>query len=875
MAGGGSDIRKREKDEDSLRIVCHKKKETNCSKLTVHEIKDSVPTFKIPKKISKTTSKPTTSKPITSEPSTSKPSTSKPKRLPEASTSRGQFLIEDIDTKPKKKVEKHVSFATHMKSSKIMPLMSISCKKPEVQQSDTSQNISREFNIFSDEFAEPVLDILNNWSVEDFASKLLSINAQILNDENGSYFDENTVIQATKLSYESVDDYIHTFLPLLAMEAVCEQDQTWGTDEVANDLVDIEASNDVESDGAQQKKTLAFQRIRAAADRGKTRAVALDDKMRKTIAEATVSIMLKEKNFCDDFSNNTYLVHLRVPIVATETGRISDYHNILGIMKDVSISPLVPEMLVTAHPLLRNQTLLRNATYIFVNLEIIAKSNDIKIDQQQFAKFEIIDSIRSHMKLFSTLLQLSNFSILHDILKPRISTYETKFSSCALIPNDLNLSQRDVVGRCIHAIKHAHSMPKIVLVQGPPGTGKSHTIIRLIEQILFGVQDNRSTPRVLLTAHSNGAVDELIRKLAVVKSKYKSDNTGRKLKFVRIGQASQMSEEAKVFSLDKLTNENIIRRKKEAMIEFYNKNNKHAKFYWNEEKEREMMKQVIIKRADIIVTTLNSCRIPVLDNLMKVDKSYTNFFTALIVDEACQCTEIDLLHPLRYKMSKIILVGDPFQLPATVISRRAAEYKYDRSYFERVIDYFKELKIKSPVLLLTTQYRMHPEICSFPSKKFYRNMLTTHRIHNVSEAKVVANVCCRVLELVHPNTSIAVITPYKQQKMEILGHLNNKIISKIEVNTVDGFQGREKDVVIISCVRANSGNGGIGFLSDYRRLNVALTRAKECLILCGNFISLEVDSFWKALIEDAMVRNVKITTDEDVKKMFFLKKYSY
>ncbi|XP_033101915.1 helicase sen1-like isoform X2 [Anneissia japonica] len=289
----------------------------------------------------------------------------------------------------------------------------------------------------------------------------------------------------------------------------------------------------------------------------------------------------------------------------------------------------------------------------------------------------------------------------------------------------------------------------------------------------------------------------------------------------------------------------------------------------------------VLQHADVVFCTLNASGFNHLDLL------YTNKqpnFKYVIVDEACQCTEVDTLIPLKFKGLKLLLVGDPHQLQATVVSEKAKELGFQQSMFERMYKYFKTLNLPvNPVHLLRTQYRMHPEICSFPSKYFYNNELETYLpvetiynsfpfkpylvfdiiedggqtvdkdITNEAESEMVLALVS--LLVTFDKLSIGIITPCKQQNILLEDKFKRfgvNIGEKIEVSTVDGFQGQGKDVIILSCVGARGSS--IGFVADCNRMNVALTRAKMALYIVGHFKTLQMNEDWRKLLVDAKKR---------------------
>ena len=218
------------------------------------------------------------------------------------------------------------------------------------------------------------------------------------------------------------------------------------------------------------------------------------------------------------------------------------------------------------------------------------------------------------------------------------------------------------------------------------------------------------------------------------------------------------------------------------------------------------------------------------------------------------------------------------QLPATTFSKEASDLGLSRSLFERL------QKCGTEVSLLTVQYRMVKQIRIFPSMKFYAGKLTddstiefrkqpawiprdiplfffdltyTKESRNVKETSICNRLEASFIVELYANftkyhgrkLNIGVITPYKKQVEIISTNLGKRFGSEyqidVEVNTIDGFQGREKDVIIFSCVRSGD---TIGFLSDYRRMNVALTRAKFALWIVGRSETLQLNSDWNALI---------------------------
>ncbi|KAM1012040.1 hypothetical protein ACFX2C_047316 [Malus domestica] len=275
----------------------------------------------------------------------------------------------------------------------------------------------------------------------------------------------------------------------------------------------------------------------------------------------------------------------------------------------------------------------------------------------------------------------------------------------------------------------------------------------------------------------------------------------------------------------------------------------------------------------------------------------------LVVDEAAQLKECESAIPLQLPgLRHAILIGDERQLPAMVISEKAAAAEFGRSLFERMtmLGYGKHL--------LNIQYRMHPSISLFPKMEFYNNQLLDgpnvtersyerrflegkmyqsysfinvangkdefdhgHSRKNMLEVAVVSEIVARLYKefiSTKKKVSIGVISPYKAQVYAIQERVkkyskNCDARFSVNVRSVDGFQGGEEDVIIISTVRCNV-NGSIGFLSNRQRANVALTRARYCLWILGSASTLvNSDSIWTKLVLDAKGRNCFHNADED------------
>jgi senataxin len=302
---------------------------------------------------------------------------------------------------------------------------------------------------------------------------------------------------------------------------------------------------------------------------------------------------------------------------------------------------------------------------------------------------------------------------------------------------------------------------------------------------------------------------------------------------------------------------------------------------------RQQMETHILDTVHIVMTTLGTAGNRVLES--------ANKFEVVVVDEAAQSVEPATLSALQLGSKHAILVGDPQQLPATIFNVSGRNTKYDRSLFQRLEE------AGHPVFMLNVQYRMDPKISHFPRTIFYggdlkdgpnvlrsdygdplRTRILTSvpafqpftvldldskeerggsSYANSFEARLALHIFCQLRDLtggLSTTTRVAVITPYSQQagvlRRVFQEELGPRYTSYVEINTVDAFQGREANTVIFSCVRA-AGSHGIGFLSDVRRMNVALTRAKHFLFVIARCKSIKVNPYWRDLVVHAEESN--------------------
>ena len=433
--------------------------------------------------------------------------------------------------------------------------------------------------------------------------------------------------------------------------------------------------------------------------------------------------------------------------------------------------------------------------------------------------------------------------------------------------------------------------PTISLASGGEGVAKPPSKRKVIAQSLGTHTYKRS--KILICAPSNSALDEIV--LRIMRNGL-VDGAGATYSptIVRVGV--NVHHSVKQVHMDTLISQRLGElgahldsvRRFEAAI------------------ERDRLKQAILEEASVVCSTLSFSGSGMFSRMSKT-------FDAVIIDEAAQAVEPSTLIPLCSGAKQVFLVGDPRQLPATVLNSIAIDHGYDTSMFKR----FQSCGY--PVHVLKTQYRMHPSIRVFPSMLFYDNelidgpgldKLTTRRWHkhsvfrpfvffdvkgkerasaghswvNDEESEfivaLVQTLFARFPELI-AGEHVAVISPYKAQVRNIRRLIKEKLGAKkalrVDVNTIDGFQGHEKDICIFSVVRApkrgaGSSGGGLGFVADERRINVGLTRARSSLFVVGAAESIKGDDRWGSLVESARRRNCALTPSKPYRD--FLNKHS-
>ena len=431
----------------------------------------------------------------------------------------------------------------------------------------------------------------------------------------------------------------------------------------------------------------------------------------------------------------------------------------------------------------------------------------------------------------------------------------------------LNESQQE-------AIRFVLSAQDVAIIHGPPGTGKTTTVIELIHQAVA------RGDKVLACAPSNTAVDNLLHGLIASNQHV-----------VRLGHPARVATALREHTLDILVenheNMRLVRGLMRDAKALFRKAGRYTRAKPAPGARRDMRREALQLKADarglerqavdhILEQADVVCTITSIDDDVLGERT----FDLAVVDEACQSTEPGCWIPLL-RARRLVLAGDHCQLPPTVISAQAAREGFGQSLLERLVDLYG-----APITRrLNVQYRMHDHIMQFSANRFYEGELTSsdsvagHLLSHLPEVKSdllteepvtfidtagagweeelepdgesrrnpdEGQLVLRKVQVLRDagltTCQMAIITPYAAQVRWLREHCP---ADDLEIDTVDGFQGREKEAVLISLVRSNS-NQEIGFLADVRRMNVAMTRARRKLIVVGDSSTLGGHEFYDA-----------------------------
>lgn len=437
--------------------------------------------------------------------------------------------------------------------------------------------------------------------------------------------------------------------------------------------------------------------------------------------------------------------------------------------------------------------------------------------------------------------------------------------------SSLNASQNKAVNEIL-------ASRDVCVVHGPPGTGKTTTLVQAVKQLAV------SESTILVTAPSNTAVDLLTERLA-----------GEGLEVVRIGNISRVDEQIMQHTLEvqlsKHPESKHIKKVKVEAAALRKEARRYRRRFGREEhlERKQLLREAgelsswarqledrlidqIIEGAQVITATQVGAAHPVLEGRR---------FRTVFIDEAAQALEPANWIPIS-KASRVVLTGDPFQLPPTVKSMEAQRKGFNVTLIEKCLERLPK------VHLLNIQYRMHEKIMGFSNRIFYENQLKAdetvrdHRLaiaqneplvfidtagcgfdekvhatyrsrYNPEEFQILREHLYQLLEAYNGNLqpAVALISPYREQVLLMEKYIAEDPVlaeSSIRINTIDGFQGQESDVVYISLVRSNQ-KSEIGFLKDYRRMNVAMTRARKQLVIVGDSATIGNNNFYQNFLE--------------------------
>jgi ATP-dependent RNA/DNA helicase IGHMBP2 len=423
---------------------------------------------------------------------------------------------------------------------------------------------------------------------------------------------------------------------------------------------------------------------------------------------------------------------------------------------------------------------------------------------------------------------------------------------------------------------------ELAIVHGPPGTGKTTTLVQAIRMLVK--QDHR---KILVVAPSNTAVDLLSEKLHE-----------QGLNVVRVGNPARVSDRLMALTLDSKMAEHPMMKEakklKKQASEFKNMAHKYKRSFGKAERDQ---RKALFDEAHRIMKDVASTEQYITDDLLAKAQVITatlvgsnqymirnQVFHTVVIDEAGQALEPACWIPIL-KGQKLILAGDHCQLSPTIKSNEAARNGLSTTLLEKSVARHPEA-----VSLLEVQYRMHEQIMGYSSQVFYQGLLRAHdsvaghqlfagdrpvefidtagcgfdeklegtSSTNPEEASLLMKHLTHLVGELSQHysladfPSIAVISPYKQQLALLTEQLQHApellpYRSRIAVNTIDSFQGQERDIVYISMTRSND-DGAIGFLADVRRMNVAMTRARKKLVIVGDSATLASDPFYADFI---------------------------
>ncbi|EMJ50036.1 AAA domain protein [Leptospira interrogans str. UT126] len=500
---------------------------------------------------------------------------------------------------------------------------------------------------------------------------------------------------------------------------------------------------------------------------------------------------------------------------------------------------------------------------------------DLLPDETSYKEmFNALDAVRLATK--GTRLYVNRELLLGYGKPDLISTRDSDRSRIlGRISTSLNESQKN-------AVIHSVLSEDVMIIHGPPGTGKTTTLTEIVSQLVA------EEKKILVSAPTNSACDLLVESISA-----------RGILVLRLGHPARINEIAIHSTLDyKLFHHpdgKLLNEYRKDVIEISKQAKKFKRNFG--EKEREERKKLFTEVKEL-KKTIRSMEIGLIDSLVSSHPVIVSTpvasargilenrtFDFCVLDESSQALEPAFWIPIL-KSDRVILAGDHKQLPPTLFS----EKNYlETTLFEKAVE---NLELYGRIFLLDTQYRMKDEISAFPSKEFYSGLLKSGRsekerksnfpktfpflnafqwidtsgtdseevilddsISNPFEADLQVRLCFLLKENDWPEDEITILSPYRAQVRLISEKLRDVGLTKINVSTIDSFQGRENRCILLGFVRSNL-EGRSGFLKESRRINVGMTRARDLLLCIGDSSTLSQDPFLSKLIRFAEEKEV-------------------
>ena len=508
------------------------------------------------------------------------------------------------------------------------------------------------------------------------------------------------------------------------------------------------------------------------------------------------------------------------------------------------------------------EKLLNDGNYLIKEIETIASYERILEALEKFNSFNLFNKNLQLLLLGKEGKEaISNKNEILDQSKLPQKLYLKELDNIRL-----NESQKSAINNCFRN--------KLTLIKGPPGTGKTLVLSVLAYHLIKLKKKNQ---KIWIGAPSNRAVDNI--------SVYFQKIGG--IKFVRVlSHDREVSEEVDQFnSLNKLILERLEADSNKVQYnKFKDIYEKKMKYGILSKEDSKLYNQIIDNYQN---TILNSCDIILTTTSNAADSRLTNYeFPFVIIDESTQSLEPECLIPIIHHAQMVVMIGDEKQLGPTVLSQESLNCGLSISLFERLSYYYEGSYFIST---LTEQYRMHDSLYEFSNTHFYNNQIKTsndmkieidenvsktlpwpnptkplffynytgdeekshNSYFNKTEIRMIKSVVYKLIKSGVLPKNIGIITPYNAQKYQLYGEFSNKpnIYEDLRIESVDGFQGMEREYIILSTVRSND-DGNIGFLSEKKRLNVALTRAQKGMIILGNYKCLRKHKgIWRELID--------------------------